>query len=212
MALRAAESSIIRPAQNRDHGSLAGKTVHVLSPRNSAEAADVYEPGSEADFVRLYEREALRLTRTVYGILGNTQDAEDCVQEAFARAFRDWAKWKQTAPARFWVQRIAVNLALSRRRHQKLAEVKDRLLGRTPRDEAEAAATTIDLLGCLRQLPVKQLTVVLMRFNHGYNNREIAQALGLSDRAVGLRMESGLRRLSQLMDGGGHNAEWPLTT
>ena len=190
----------IQPARDPlNGGDVQGNRVPILPWPEIWAGLDTYKPGSESDFVRLYEREALRLTRTVYGILGDRAEAEDCVQEAFARAYCDWANWKPTAPARFWVQRIAINLALSRRRHQKLAAVKERLLHSAPRRDADDIAGSADLLRCLRQLPVKQLTVVLMRFNHGYNNRDIALSLGISDRAVGQRMEAGLKRLGELL-------------
>ena len=189
--------------------SLAGNAVPLFGSPAARELPETYEPGSERDFVRLYEREALRLTRTIFAILGNRQDAEDCVQEAFARAYRDWAQWRPTAPARFWVQRIAINLALSRRRHQKLAAIKHLLLPH-PSLHNDQLADNMDLMACLQKLPIKQLTVVLMRFNHGYNNREIAEALDITDRAVGLRMQAGLQKLNELMTASNSSAPRPF--
>jgi len=161
---------------------------------------DEYTPGSDADFSRLYSREALPLTRTVYAIVGSRQEAEDCVQEAFVRAYKKWPTYQPTAPARFWVQRIAINLAISRRRSDRLVAARNRLLARSARPAPDKDGERLDLMTALRKLPVKQLTAVLLRFNHGYNNREIGVTLGISERAVGQRVQSGLDRLKVLLD------------
>lgn len=159
---------------------------------------DEYHPGNDVDFSRLYQREALALTRTIYGILGNREEAEDCVQEAFVRAYRKWKDWKPDAPAKYWVQRIAINLALEQHRHSKLAGIKDRLLARSKKDSHEHEDNS-DLISALRKLPEKQMTAVLLRFNHGYNNKEIAQTLDISESAVSQRIDGGLAKLKDLL-------------
>jgi RNA polymerase sigma-70 factor (ECF subfamily) len=153
-----------------------------------------YRPGSDEDFAALYETEHLRLARTIYPILGDATEAEDCVQEAFVRAYRDWPRWRPDLPARFWVQRIAMNVALSRRRHLRIAAIKDRLLGQhseSPEDFVEGW----ELKRCLGRLPPKQAVAVLLYFNYGYNSREIGQIVGISDRAARLRVQAALDHL-----------------
>src|SRR5207302_1212915 len=58
--------------------------------------------------------------------------AEDCAQETFERAYRNWASWRPDAPVEAWLHRIAINVAISDRRHQSLGQAGEliRRLGR----------------------------------------------------------------------------------
>src|SRR5438132_2919225 len=84
--------------------------------------AGEYRAGAKEDFDRLYRASYQRVFRTLLAITGDAATAEDCTQEAFLRAFRAWKEWKRDAPAEAWVHRIAVNVALSHRRRQRLRE------------------------------------------------------------------------------------------
>src|SRR2546423_11020904 len=79
-----------------------------------------YRAGVLEDFDRLYEETYSRLFGTLVTILRDRAAAEDCVQEAYLRAFRAWSRWKPEAPAEAWIHRIAINVAVSYRRREKL--------------------------------------------------------------------------------------------
>jgi RNA polymerase sigma-70 factor (ECF subfamily) len=139
-----------------------------------------------------------RVFRTLVAILADPAEAEDCAQDAFVHAFRAWARWRPDAPAEAWIHRIAVNLAISHRRRARIRSVGEllRRLGRPPHgaDPAEVA-TQPDLLGALRTIPPKLAAAIVLRHYHGYNNREIAAALGVSERTVGSRLRQASERL-----------------
>ena len=80
-------------------------------------------PGNPDDFDALYRAMHGRLFRTLLGVVSDPADAEDCVQETFVRAFRAWPRWKPDAPVEAWLHRIAINVAVSHRRKQRLLEV-----------------------------------------------------------------------------------------
>src|SRR5215475_13746228 len=82
-----------------------------------------YRPGSVEDFDRLYEATYDRLFATLILLLRDRAAAEDCVQDAFLRAFKAWPRWQPDAPAEVWLHRIAINVALSHRRRERLREV-----------------------------------------------------------------------------------------
>jgi len=153
--------------------------------------AETYRPGSPEDFDRLYRTAYPRVYRTLAAILADPAEAEDCAQDAFVQAFGAWKRWRPDAPAEAWVHRIAVNRAISYRRRAKLRTVGEvlRRLGRPvgPADPAEAA-TQPDLLTALRSIPPKLAAAIVLRHYHGYNNREIAAALGVSERTIGTRL------------------------
>lgn len=170
-----------------------------LSYSESATGGDgAYQPGSTDDFDRLYRASYPRLVRTLAALLQDRAAAEDCVQEAFVRAFKAWSRWRPDAPAEAWLHRIALNVAVSHRRYQGLREV-GQLLRRLGRPEVErdpaAVADRADLLDGLRRLPPKQAAAIVLRHYHGYTNREIAAALGVPERTVASRLAAAVKRL-----------------
>ena len=162
-----------------------------------------YQPGSKSDFDRLYRTAYPRVFRTLAAILADPQAAEDCTQDAFVQAFQAWDRWRPSAPAEAWVHRIAVNRAISYRRSARLRTVGEvvRRLGRPQHatDPAEEA-TRPALLTALRTLPPKLAAAVVLRHYHGYTNREIAAALGVSERTVGERLRQACERLRPLLE------------
>jgi RNA polymerase sigma-70 factor (ECF subfamily) len=160
--------------------------------------ATAYRPGSAADFDRLYRNMYPRLKRTLTAVIGDATAAEDCLQDAFVRAFRAWPKWKPLAPAEMWVHRIALNRAFSYRRWKALHEIGETLrrLGQPepPQDPADTLEWA-ELKRALRGLPRKVAAAVVLRHYCGYTNRDIANLTGVSERMVGLRLSEGLRRL-----------------
>ena len=138
-----------------------------------------YQPGSEADFERLYQTSYGRILGTLTAMLGDRAAAEDCCQDAFERAYKKWDTWQPIAPAEAWVHRIAINAAVSYRRKMKLREVGEviRRMGRPegppdPQEEIERR----DLALALAKLPPKQAAAIVLRHYHGYTNRAIARS------------------------------------
>ncbi len=165
---------------------------------NPDPSPEPHEPGSAEDFDRLYRNAYPRVFRTLVAILADPAEAEDCAQDAFVHAFKAWSRWRPDAPAEAWVHRIAVNSAISYRRRARLRSVGEllRRLGR-PANGADPAevATQPDLLGALRAIPPKLAAAIVLRHYHGYNNREIAAALGVSERTIGNRLRQAGERL-----------------
>jgi RNA polymerase sigma-70 factor (ECF subfamily) len=54
-----------------------------------------------------------------YRITHNTQDAEECAQDTFLKAFRSLASFRQEAKFSTWLFRIAYNTAISKQRRIK---------------------------------------------------------------------------------------------
>ena len=157
-----------------------------------------YRPGDPDDFDRLYRASYPRLFRTLYGVLGDAAAAEDCVQECFLKAFKAWPRWKPEAPVEAWLHRIALNLAHSHRRRQRLREVGEviRRLGRPgPGADPAGVAERSDLVRALGRLPPGLAAVIVLRHHHGYSNRELAVSLGVSERTVGSRLAAARAQL-----------------
>jgi RNA polymerase sigma-70 factor (ECF subfamily) len=67
-----------------------------------------------------FEEEALELSDQVYGVarrlVGSREEAEDLVQETYARAFRSWRSFQPGTNLRAWLFRILTNLNIDRGR------------------------------------------------------------------------------------------------
>jgi len=167
-----------------------------------------YRPGSREDFDQLYRDSYPRILGTLVGLLRDRASAEDCAQETFVRAFGSWPSWKPTAPAEAWLHRIALNIAISYRRRERLREVGEllRRLGRpTPGADPADLAGRDDLINALRRLPPAQAAAIVLRHYHGYSNREIALALGAPERTVASRIAAAKRRLQKEIGTRGHS-------
>ena len=165
---------------------------------DTVEVTEPYRPGSADDFDRLYRDSHRRLVQTLVGMLGDPAAAEDCVQEAFVRAFRSWPRWRPDAPAEAWLHRIAIRLAISHRRREVLrspAEVVRRIgepVGPADRD--------LGLIDAMRLLPIEEAAILVLRHHHGYSNREIATALDTPESTIASRLASARRHLEGLME------------
>ena len=157
---------------------------------------DTYRPGSKEDFDRLYRSTYRRIFATLTLILRNPTAAEDATQEAYYRAFAAWRGWKQDAPAEAWMYRIALNVAFTHRRRERLHEIGEvmRRLGR-PRQQDPGELEQTDLVRELRALPARQAAAIILRHLHGFTNREIATALNVPERTVASRLAAAKRRL-----------------
>lgn len=83
----------------------------------------------------LVERHSRSVFRMAYRMTGNSQDAEEVVQEAFLRAYQKLAKFAGEANFGTWVYRIAANYAIDRIRQQS-GEKARRQTASNPGDDA----------------------------------------------------------------------------
>jgi RNA polymerase sigma-70 factor (ECF subfamily) len=72
-----------------------------------------------------FEEEALALADQVYRVArhlaGSTEEAEDLVQDTYARAFRSWRSYQPGTNMRAWLLRILTNLNIDRGRRSQRA-------------------------------------------------------------------------------------------
>jgi RNA polymerase sigma-70 factor (ECF subfamily) len=93
-----------------------------MSEVTPAEARKLAEDAR--DRVR-FEEEALELADQVYRVarrlVSSREEAEDLMQETYARAFRSWRSYQPGTNLRAWLLRILTNLNIDRGRRQQRA-------------------------------------------------------------------------------------------
>jgi RNA polymerase sigma-70 factor (ECF subfamily) len=134
------------------------------------------------------------LRRLCQLLLGDSQEAEEVVQEVFVKALE--SERRQGPPADWgpWLTRIAVKPSRARRRAgwwQRFRPGSDQVeqvpiidRGLTPEDAAISSETRRRIWLAFRSLPDRQREVFVLRHLEDWSGPEIADALGLSPGTV----------------------------
>src|SRR5215211_5368221 len=177
----------------------------------------------EITFSALFERHRRALQAHCYRMVGSFEDAEDIVQETFARAWRARKRFRRDGrwSLRAWLYRIATNACLDHlaRRSPRLlpADVAsaadpeaepppiasdvawldpypDRLVDP---HEAAAARETLEIafVAAIHHLPPRQRAALILRDAAGFSARETATLLGTSVPAVNSALQRARDRL-----------------
>src|SRR5258708_17569482 len=151
------------------------------------------QPGSETDFALLYEVTYPRLMSALTRAVGNQPDAEECVQQAFEKAWKAWPRWKPISDPEAWIARIALRTAINRRAYERLRTLPElvRRLGKPMfgLDPSELAIDS-DLIRALKTLPIRDRMIIVWYYEHGHTIGEIAEMVGKSKRTVDSSLSS----------------------
>ena len=111
-------------------------------------------------------------------------EAEDVLQEAFIKIYKNLKQFAGKGSFEGWLKRIVVNTAITHfRQNQKMGyqddidEVKDSRLMGDPFQEAEF--THDELMGVIQSLPQGYQIVFNLYAIEGYKHREISEMLGI---------------------------------
>jgi RNA polymerase sigma-70 factor (ECF subfamily) len=187
--------------------------VHDNSNRDDeAELVVRARSGSPAAIEQLVERYECRLFRLAQNITGSHEDAEEVVQNAFVKAFRNLGAFRGDSRFYTWLVRIAVNEGLMKIRRKHLREVsidseenaEDRLIrrglkdwGPNPEERYSQEELRRILETTINELDPGYRIVFQLRDIEGFSTRETASILALSLSAVKTRL---LRARLQLRD------------
>src|SRR5512132_2636264 len=110
----------------------------------------------EREFDDFYTASFRRVTGQVYAMIGDRDEAQECVQEAFVRAWAHQRNLDRAEHPEARMRTTAYRLAVSRwRRTVRGRRPADRALG-APTTTAAPSETHVALVAALRQLPEAQ--------------------------------------------------------
>ncbi len=147
--------------------------------------------GEGAGWEALYAREYPRLLRALLAIGGDEGAAEDAVQEAFVRGYKQGLGSLERPGA--WLLVVATRV-LFRDRRRRISDVAVETLP-SVRNEIDFAVERADLLSALRQLPERQRAVVVARYYYDQSYAEIAKAFGIKSGTVGATLSQAIGKL-----------------
>lgn len=142
----------------------------------------------------------LQLFRTACLLCGDPHQAEDIVQDALARLYAAWPRASRAANVDAYVRRVIVNSHLNQARRPWRRERVAATVGESP---AAAHLPTEDLQvmwSAIRQLPLGQRKVVVLRHYLGLSVEETAADLGISAGTVKSQTSDALAALRRALD------------
>lgn len=143
-----------------------------------------------SDIDRMMQQYGSQLLRLCTMLLRDASLAQDAVQDAFLRAYRRYDTWRGAAAEKTWLTAIAVNVCRDYQRSAWFRHVmRDKDVSDLPEKPAEFDFPDNTVITEVMQLPVKYREVVLLRYYQDMKQKDIADALHLSDRAVRLRLQ-----------------------
>ncbi len=146
----------------------------------------------------LYFRHAGGLGRLAWRLLGSRAEAEDVVQDLFARLPESLGSYREEGRLEAWLRRLAVNLALKRLRRGRVR--REIPLERGLSVGEGAGGESLEVRRAVEALPVEQRAVVVLKVVEGYSHEEIAAILGISRGASEVRLSRAMKRLREVLE------------
>lgn len=161
--------------------------------------------GNRESLQALIDRFSSQLLTYAIHIVGNSDDAEDVVQDTFVQIWLHRAEWH---PARgtvsAYLYRITRNLSLNALRHRHAQEKWDKLSGEelfhcatpvTADEDFEEELLREEIESAIASLPERRREIFILSRFHGLTHREIADTLVISPQTVSNQMCSALADL-----------------
>jgi RNA polymerase sigma-70 factor (ECF subfamily) len=193
-----------------------GPSTGAFAPWDEGDVVARAKTRSGAAFEQLVEHYERRAFRLAWKITRNHEDAEDVVQNAFAKAFQNLPDFRGDSRFYTWLVRITVNEALMkiRRRHSNEVSIDEskHADGTSHPIEIEDQAANPEqwysqhevqriLAATVNDLEPGYRAVVQLRDVEGLSTEQTAQALDLSSSAVKTRLQRARTKLRESLNG-----------
>jgi RNA polymerase sigma-70 factor, ECF subfamily len=136
-----------------------------------------------------------RLLGQLFPVTGDLHEAEEVVQEAFARASVRWARLRDYDVPEAWVRRVAMNLAADRARRLRRQARAILRIGPPP-EVPSASVEALALAEALRGLPVRQRQVIVLHYLVDLPVEEVARTMAMPEGTVKSLLARGRRALA----------------
>lgn len=113
----------------------------------------------------------------------NYTEAEDNLQDAFITIFKKIGQYKGKGSFEGWIKRVTVNTVLQKYRKKRTFQIVDEgQIEDNAEEEVESAEIPLEfLLKIVQELPDRYRLVFTMYVMDGYQHKEIAELLGISN-------------------------------
>jgi RNA polymerase sigma-70 factor (ECF subfamily) len=152
----------------------------------------------------LVDRYYDRCARYALHMLGNREDAEEAVQDAFVRAYRSLGRYEDRDRFGAFLFRILINRcrtagAKQQRRERRFSDRESALLEASEEHPAERAAWREEIYFALDTLPQDQREAFLLKHVEELSYDEMAVVTGATVSALKMRVKRACDRLRELL-------------
>jgi RNA polymerase sigma-70 factor (ECF subfamily) len=168
----------------------ANVTLTGVNHQDDLALAERCRAGDVEAFEALYREHSSRLFGLTVRMLGNRTDAEDMLQDIFLTAHRKLQSYRGDARLSTWLFRLATNLCLDHLR-SKAARMSHQTSSMDDDNAAEYASPSpgpvvgtvqqIDMERAVAKLPQGCRAAFLLHDVEGFEHREVAAMLGISE-------------------------------
>ena len=165
---------------------------------------------TQEEFDAFYTSSFSRLVGQFYAMCGNVAEAQDCVQEAFVRAWDKRRTLDADHAPEAWVRTVAYRLAISRwRKARRALRDPDRAHQRSV--SAEPDVDRVALAWALQQLPADQRRAIVLYHLCDLTVSEVAFEVGVPAGTIKARLSRGRAALASLL-ADSEEVSWLSTT
>jgi RNA polymerase sigma factor (sigma-70 family) len=179
-------------------GNIPADTLHIDSL-----VRDCVQGKSAAQYA-IYGMYNKAMFSTAKRIMGQQEEAEDALQEAFIDAFQKIASFKMEATFGSWLKTIVINKCLTKLRSKKMEfesidtnfDLKDSIED----DDFEATSETIiSIKNALESLSNGYRVIVSLHLFEGYDHGEIAEILHINEVTSRTQFKRGKAKLLEIL-------------
>jgi RNA polymerase sigma-70 factor (ECF subfamily) len=155
------------------------------------------DKGAFSTLVELYQN---RLYKTACAILGNSQDANDALQDCVLKAYLSIDSLRNDFYFKYWMNRILVNSCNDiYRRRKKVVYIEDEEI-RSEHDEIDDSG--LDVRIAMGKLNSKYRSILALRYYQDLSYEDIAEILNCPTGTIKSRINYALKKLREVIDRG----------
>ena len=159
------------------------------------------QTGNRPAFAALFEQYKNLVFRSAFLILGNTQDAEDVLQEVFVHVYKSLTAFDPHKGAfTTWLHRVTINHCLNHRRKRNLISFHlDEIALKSDFPDAHLANDEA-IWQAIHALSDRQRMVVILRYYQELSYADIARILEIPLGTVKSRLDLAIKTLRQALE------------
>jgi len=157
---------------------------------------------STNDFELIVEMYSGEIFSYIWRMLNGREDAEDCLQDVFLRAYKAFHRLNQEANIRAWLYKIATNTAISFRKKLNRIRSQELILNDdlasqacSPWDQTLLKERLRILMQIINELPYRQRAALMLRKYQELTYAEISEILSCSQETVRANVYQALKKI-----------------
>lgn len=156
------------------------------------------DPSAQYELYKLYSK---AMYNTALRITGNSEDAEDALQEGFLSAFRNINSYREEAAFGAWLKRIIVNksITLWNKRKVKMETGLDDQFDLPEIESEEPQYDVSAIKAAMVELPDGFRNVLSLYLLEGYDHSEIAEIMGITESTSKTQYKRAKERLRTIL-------------